>query len=154
MKIIFAGQTIADDYDVTGDAVSRVAISGTQSNQIAEFLRGVWKQPMARGNRSHTLPFHHIRPPASAPSAAFLEMILWFSNLPQSGELQLIEGGTTITFATAVMENFKSSRSGVTWSYDAEFVCGMPTGIASSDLLLMSGGYLRMVNGNAIALQN
>src|SRR5437868_4920744 len=111
MIITFAGTEIARETPEGGsDGILGFLPEGEQDVQVAKYLRATWAQPIARGNRTHTLAGRITRPCYVTNAAAVLDLMLKFGSLPSSGRLVFTEGTTTVTFLVAVLKGFKISE--------------------------------------------
>lgn len=136
MTVIFNDIVLANGESRTAKCASGLAPSGTLNFEPLEFLRAVWAQPVARGNRLITLPMVIEIPAHDTFGEALVSGLNYFANLPDEGPLVIAEGSDQVTFSSAVCADCKVVEEilGLSYAVALRFVCGQPTNATLSTL--------------------
>jgi len=144
MQITFAGTIIAQEATEGGtDSITGFIPKRRANVQWVEPLRATDAIPMARLNRKRSLAGTIVYGPFGSLSAAMQKLLLNYDTLPDSGPLQILVGGITTSFGTAVLESVDAmKRNGVTVSASLTFQTGPGTSTGTTNLQDNTGANL------------
>jgi hypothetical protein len=106
---------------------TRFTIKGSQDVQVCKPMRADYVRVIARGQRMLTITLL-FRPPSCADvHESFAELALYFSTLPQQGDLVLESGGNRVPYPDACLVSFDPPpRVGVSNEFPLVFQTGQP----------------------------
>ena len=143
MRAVFDGTVLSSASFAPGETwLSTFRINGQQVNQTRRPIRDEYAHFIARGLRQHSIEIVFRPPPAADFDEAAELLCLYFSELPQQGDLVLLSGTRERTFADACLESFTPPpRRGVSNEYPVKFIAGAVTSRTRSRLGIMSADY-------------
>jgi hypothetical protein len=148
MRATYGGVNLSSALFAPGETwLTTFRIQGQQTNQIRRPARAEWIKPIARGHRSHSIDIVLRPPPFADVDAAAEALALFFSDLPQQGDLVLLSGGRERTFPDACVDSFNPPpRNGVSLEYPIKFIAGSVTTRTLSTLATMDARYPNVIS--------
>lgn len=129
MIVRYAGIMLATGYRPEDTWANGGMPSGEQDIQTSKPTRKAWVKLFPRGHRMNVIPVTIITPPAIDIGTSFVNALLYFAALPQSGLLEFIQEGYGVSYPDAALKSYKPSHTGLSNSYDLVFHAGEPSAL-------------------------
>ena len=143
MRAIFNGTELSSGTFAPGETwLTTFRIQGQQVNQVSRPTRAEYVTLYARAARQHSIEIVFRPPPAADFDAAAEALCLYFAELPQQGDLVLLNGVRERTFPDACVESFSPPpRRGVSNEFPVKFIAGAVNTRTRSRLGAMNANY-------------